>query len=51
MWFVMECVNCGNRVESPEGRDPAQLEKAIELIDAMGLACKKCHGEVTMRIE
>ena len=50
MRFVIECVNCGNRNESPEGRDPAKLEEAVELIDEMGLACRKCDGEVTMRI-
>ena len=50
MRFVMECVNCGNLQESPEGRDPAKLEEAIELINAMGIVCRKCEGEVTMRV-
>ncbi|GAH74162.1 unnamed protein product [marine sediment metagenome] len=50
MRFVMECVGCGNQRESPEGRDPAKLEETIELIDAMGLACRKCGEEVTMRV-
>ena len=50
MRFVMECVGCGNQHESPEGRDPTRLEEAIELIDEMGLVCRKCGGEVTMRV-
>ena len=50
MRFVMECVSCGNARESSEGRDPAKLEEAIALIDEMGLVCRECHGEVTMRI-
>jgi len=50
MRFVMECVNCANRVESPEGRDPAKLQEAVELIDEMGLRCRECHGELTMRV-
>jgi hypothetical protein len=49
--FTMECVNCGNRVVSLEGRKQDDLEEAIYLIDAMGLRCRECDGEVTARIE
>ena len=50
MRFVIECVNCGNARESPEGREPGNLEAAIEVVDQMGLACRECHGEVTVRV-
>lgn len=49
MRFVMECVNCGSRVESPEGRDPAMLEEIISVMDDMELVCRKCQGPVTVR--
>jgi len=49
--FTMECVNCGNRVVSLEGRKQDDLEEAIYLIDVMGLRCRECDGEVTARIE
>jgi hypothetical protein len=51
MRFVMECVNCGNRVESPEGRDPKLLEEAIEVVDEMELVCRHCEGALAFRTE
>jgi hypothetical protein len=47
----MECVNCGNRVVSPEGRWPDDLQEVVRLIDQIGLRCRECHGEVTARID
>lgn len=50
MRFRIECMECGNAQESPEGRDPTKLEEANDLIDQMGLLCRECHGPVTMRL-
>jgi len=50
MRFVMECVCCGSRTESPEGRDPIALEEMIELVDEMSLVCRKCDGSMAVRV-
>jgi hypothetical protein len=51
MRFRMECLSCGSSVVSPEGRDGGNLEAALELIDAMGVCCRRCGGPVTMRVQ
>jgi hypothetical protein len=40
----MECVDCGNVAESPEGRDPGEMQEFCEMIVEMGLRCRKCGG-------
>jgi len=51
MRFRIECISCGNVAVSPEGRDPGDLQEAAEICIEMDLACRKCHGPVTMRVE
>lgn len=51
MRFRIECMACGNAVVSPKGRDPGDLQEAAELCVEMDLACRKCHGPVTMRVD
>jgi len=50
MRFVMECVFCGSRRESPEGRDPAELEELLDVVDELELVCRECEGGVTVRV-
>lgn len=44
MRYSMECVDCGNVAESPEGRDPGEMQEFCEMIVEMGLRCRKCGG-------
>jgi hypothetical protein len=50
MRFVIECLVCGNSTESPEWRDPAELEEMIALMDEMELVCGRCQGPITARV-
>ena len=46
----MECVECGNSVLSPDGREPGKLQEYCELIVEMDLRCRKCDGLVIGRV-
>jgi len=50
MRWRIECMECGNAVDSPEGRDQGDLQEACELCVEMDLHCRKCDGPVTMRV-
>ena len=50
MTFVIECLVCRNTIESPEGRDPAELEDVIAVMDEMEFVCRWCQGPITVRV-